>query len=463
MNITRKNFLIGSMAVAAMGARQAFAVPPGTVRGKVRLKFGVVSDTHLDGNTRAWFRTALDWYRKQNIDALIIAGDMSNYGFFDELMYTAKEWARAFPNGKGPDGRNVTKLFCTGNHCVWPLADWHKKRYSDPAELKKNVVVLDPKGAWDRAFKEDYAPVFSKSVNGFQFVGSHWFWDKKDDGREAWFAANAKKIDPSQPFFYFQHAHPKDTCYGDKAWGHDDGTSTRLLSALPNAIAFSGHSHFSLTDERSVWQGAFTSIGTASLNYTGICDRCNAASGADDHKGRQGMLVTVCDDHVCIARREFVWNASLGDDWIIPVGKGAAKPYEYAKRTAVRVAPEFPKGAVAKAVLVEPKPGKDGVTPPPSQVKVSHPAAEPRKGCRALTYEVDALARVEGAVKVLKTWRVCATDYHLPPSNAGGECSCIVRLKELPKNEKIRFVVRPVECFGKRGKPIKSAVFTTPA
>ncbi len=463
MQITRKNFLIGSMAFAAMGARQAFAAKPGTVKGKARLKFGVVSDTHLDSNTRAWFRDALKWYREQNIDALMIAGDMTNYGYFNELIYTAQEWERAFPNGKGPNGRPVAKLFCTGNHCVWPLADWHKKKYPDPAELKKNVVALDPKGAWERAFHEEYAPVYSKTLNGFQFTGSHWFWDKKDDGREAWFAANAKKIDPRKPFFYFQHQHPKDTCYGNLAWGRDDGTSTRLLSQFPNAIAFSGHSHFSLTDERSIWQGAFTSIGTASLNYSGICDPCQAYNGVDEHKARQGMLVTVCDDFVRIERREFVWNTSLGDDWIIPVGKGAAKPYEYAKRTAASVAPEFPKGAVAKVELVPEKPGKDGVTPPPKDIKVSYPCAEPRKGCRAFTYEVEAFAGTGTSEKPLKTWRVKTSDYHLSPSKAGAESVCIFRLKNLPKKTAVRFVVRPVEAFGKKGKPIRSALFTTPA
>ena len=49
------------------------------------------------------------------------------------------------------------------------------------------------------------------------------------------------------------------------AWGHDKGIATKTLSNYPNAIAFSGHSHYSLTDERSIWQGAFTSIGQSSL------------------------------------------------------------------------------------------------------------------------------------------------------------------------------------------------------
>jgi hypothetical protein len=78
-------------------------------------------------------------------------------------------------------------------------------------------------------------------------------------------AKDGKKIDPSLPFFYVQHPHLKDTCYGPWAWGHDAGITTKTLSAYPNAIAFSGHSHYSLTDERTIWQGAFTSVGTGSF------------------------------------------------------------------------------------------------------------------------------------------------------------------------------------------------------
>ncbi len=461
MNITRKNFLIGSMATAILGARQMFAATPGSVTGTPRLKVGVVSDTHLDCNTRWWFHTALKWYRDQKIDALIIAGDMTNYGNFYELAYTEQIWNSVFPNSKGIDGRPVAKLFCTGNHCVWPVTNGHKKKYKTEEDLKKNVCVLDPKGSWERAFHEEYNQVYMKTLEGFQFVGSHWFWDKKDDAREAWFAANAKKIDPTKPFFYFQHPHPKDTCYGKNAWGHDDGTSTRLLSQFPNAIAFSGHSHYPLTDEQSIWQGAFTSIGTGSLMYSGGgYGYCNARNFIETHRGKHGMLFTVCDEHVRIERHDFFTDQSLGDDWILPVGKGAAKPYEYARRAAKRVAPEFPKGAVATAAVIQPKPGKDGKTLAPSQVAVTFPTAEPRKKCRAFSYEVQALVRTDGAVKVLGTWRTLALDYHLPPSKAVKECRCCVPLAKLPKNEKIRFIVYPIECFGKKGAPIRSNFFT---
>ena len=42
-----------------------------------------------------------------------------------------------------------------------------------------------------------------------------------------WIAGNGKRLDPSRPFFYVQHPHLKDTCYGPWAWGHDKGAATK--------------------------------------------------------------------------------------------------------------------------------------------------------------------------------------------------------------------------------------------
>ena len=122
----------------------------------------------------------------------------------------------------------------------------------------------------------------AKEVNGYTFVLRNWVSCVGDEGRTlplarglpndpnpvpAWFAAHGAELDPSRPFFYCQHEHPRDTCsspYADDSC--DDGTSTRILSGYHNCIAFSGHSHISLLEERTIWQGAFTSVGCRSTS-----------------------------------------------------------------------------------------------------------------------------------------------------------------------------------------------------
>lgn len=99
-----------------------------------------------------------------------------------------------------------------------------------------------------------------------------------------WFAVHGAELDPSRPFFYCQHDHPRGTCsspYADDSC--DDGTSMRVLSGYPNCIAFSGRSHISLLEERTIWQGAFTSVGG------GMC-RARTARGARIRRGRSRFL-----------------------------------------------------------------------------------------------------------------------------------------------------------------------------
>ena len=62
------------------------------------------------------------------------------------------------------------------------------------------------------------------------------------------------------------HNQPKDTCYGSEDWG--DSSLNEVMSKYPNAVIFSGHSHYSILDERSIWQGDYTVLSTQSLSYT---------------------------------------------------------------------------------------------------------------------------------------------------------------------------------------------------
>ena len=457
------------MAVAAAGARRMFAAPAGMVGGTPRLKLGVLSDIHVvNAESQAVFVKALEWYRAQGVDAVLVAGDMAHQGLVSELQLVEDAFQKVFPGNKAPSGRPLAKILLYGNH---DLAETFEKRIIDPAERVRKIVKFDAKGSWERVFKEEFSQCFAKEVAGYTFVGEHW----PVSGRIGdWLAANSKNLDPSMPFFYFQHPHPKGTCYGSWAWGHDDGASTKALLQFPNAIALSGHSHYSLTDERTVWQGAFTSIGTGSLSYisTEYNFRENAAPNNwgrmeprahqmgkfPTRDGKHGMLFTVCDDHIRIERREFTWCESLGEDWILPVGKAAEKPYAHARRAKVRMAPEFPSGAEVKVAFVQPKEDlAGGASRKPKQVSVTFPPAESRGKCRVFEYEVQAVVVEDDVELVAATRRVLARDFYLPESKAGKSGECVFACAELPKDVSLRFDVRPMECFGGKGRAIRSA------
>ncbi len=298
------------------------------------LRFGVVSDLHVtDWASAERFRRALLWFRDQGVDAVMVPGDLTDHGILPQLENVAKSWREVFPNDLAPDGRHVEKLFICGNHDFEGLA--YRDKWMDAtfavhglSREKADSMQLTKIGlarAWERCFGEPYAPIWRKRVKGFYFVGANSAWNTPPDLAD-WFAANAAVLDAEKPFFYFQHPHPRGTVYGPKSPGCDDGRSTRILSAFPNAIAFSGHSHLPITDDSAFWRGDFASVATASMSYGYWPDtpeqtersRAFAAGWEGGVPFAQGLLVEVFDDRIEIRRRDFVKGEALGGSWTLP-------------------------------------------------------------------------------------------------------------------------------------------------
>ena len=71
-------------------------------------------------------------------------------------------------------------------------------------------------------------------------------------------------------------------------------------------------------------------------------------------------------------------------------------------------------------------------------------------------YEVQAVVVEDDVEMVACTRRAIAPDVHVPQSKAGRPGACAFALADLPKGVHLRFDVRPIECFGKKGQPISS-------
>ena len=508
MHFTRRNFLIcGASAFGALGAfggnRFLAASAVGAAAGtrKPNLRFGLLSDihiTHVAAENQALaardvqtFKAALEWFRNAKVDAVVIAGDLANHGLGEQLVAVAEAWYSVFPDDRRPDGSRVEKVFVTGNH------DWvgytyggglGAKKYPDATERAKHLLQNDMAGWWCRAFHETYSPIYSKTVKGYTFIGSHWdgvearldCYDANFNRIEDFMAKNGEKIDPSLPFFYVQHPHPKDTCYGSRAWGHDNGITTKTLSAYPNAIALSGHSHYSITDERSIWQGSFTSVGSGSLYYTTIplvaqktraFENCRADWKTDARKLMpvittgdcgQGMLWSVYDDCIVVNRREFRSGLDLGEDWILPLPAAEPKPFAFAEHAKKLRAPEFPKGAKPSIAETVAKnrggKSKDGSEVIPSEdtpaLSVTVPPVVPDNRARLLTLEFTA--QTANGRSLTKFIVPEGYNHSLKHEKAKVQQVCYFRKDELGEGA-VRFSVTPINCFGVRGRTIEAS------
>ena len=494
MVLTRRFFIGGLASAFALGPRRIFSAAPGAFAGgKPALSFGLLSDVHVclapggkellnTYNTETLVK-AFTWFRDNGADAVVIAGDLAHSGLVGELKALAEAWFSVFPGDKAPDGRHVERVFVFGNH-DWSSPGRAKNVFPDEAERNANLLVADPKKWWREFFHEDWVPCFEKTVNGYPFIGAHWCHggcngkaEHFTDALKSFYAARKEPFDPAKPFFHVQHPHPRGTVHGTKVWGQDDGTTTEILSAHPNAIAVSGHSHTSLTDERSIWQGAFTSVGCAtlrnvSLNTPGVLwvpggsensttppgkdhDRFNALKAmkvADRMNCRQGQLVRVYADRVVFSRREFLTDAPLCDDLVMPLPAAESKPFDFKAREEKAVAPEFPKGAkLAVRKMAGSVRGEGGKKRKADVWAVTIPPATAVRAARAAMFEITATGKDGSA----KTFTMVNEAVRFPASDPRTAKPAVFRVacERLPA-QGVTFSVRAVSCWGKMSAPL---------
>ena len=435
------------------------------------LRIGVLSDIHVtdDASTQI-LRQAFELFRAQKVDGVLIAGDIAERGRVDELVRVGRVWREVFA------GMAVEKLFVYGNHDAegWTY-QYLKSEIKSHPELyaDHNLISENPAAAWKTAFGEDYpGDIYLKRVKGYAFVGAQYKNEKNIPGLAQFLSAHADELKGTAPFFYFQHVHPAGTCSAPWTCCQDDGASTRELSRFPNAVAISGHSHTTLTDERTIRQGDFnfTSVGTASLRYiipfggrenstpfgtpfTGdkqMPDLLNS-SPSPARAAHQGMVMTVEAGRIVFARYDIGCGEKLGPDWIVPLGEAGALTYEArAKKASV---PQLPKKAVVS--FAETK-GKSMRGVPTDQVVVSFPPARSSDGVRAFDYEVTATRKEGGLTFVVSRKRVYSPAYFRAESCEPETVTCVFAKCELPWGTPFTFTVRPLNVFGGAGRAVES-------
>ena len=468
---SRREFLgVGVVAAGGMALGRALAAG----YGRRLLRFGVASDVHVsDVPGRApdqlrYLEKTLRWFDRQGVEAVVFPGDLIDTGLISEYEKVADVWHKVFPSGRAADGRKVEHVIVTGNHEV---AVW-SGRWKGISEEEQQRIRFDRHAdeTMRRLFSEPYEPVFMRRINGVAFVGAQ--YHSTGPRVEEFLAMHAAEIESDVPFFYVQHAHPQMTCYGEEAreaW--DDGRSVRALARFPNAVALSGHSHNPLTDDRSVWQGAFTSIGCGCLLGAGslyhqydnslagyfreyATHRMARVHGTAEHNdGRGVLLIDVFRERLVVRRWSPVFDEPLGSDWIVPVPSAKGGLFDFARRRTDGNVPEFADGAKVSVSVDAKSSKKVGPRLRGKQcVSVRFPAAV-GGGRRVFGYEVVAV--IDG--KVVARSRILSEGHGLTPSRmASVEEECLFGRDEFPAEANVAFTVTPHDCYGAVGKPLLS-------
>ena len=460
----------------------------GTPHEEHQLLFGVLSDLHLTDpalgpcDRSALFRKALAHFRDRGVDGVLVCGDLTENGFVTELEEVARIWFSVFPGGCLPDGRRVANLMLYGDH---DMEGRIRKGEGARHPYAERGVPLPPgldegdnrHAVWERLFGEPWEPLRRATVKGHDFLLQSFVPEYM--GRSPGLAEVVRQVraeNPEKPFFYAQHRTIPGTCrFRDHIWGAEDGAGDcrRVLLDCPEAVAFFGHTHSSLTDEQSAWQGAFTAINAGGFKTTaaprgrenspGICWLADDPApflqipSVPEANAHHGLIVSVEGWRLRVERFDVENGLPLGPDWEIETGPDAIARGAFsnaARAAAAGPPPQFPEGATLSFEEIPDGVNRSGEKTP--QIRVRFPRAETAPGgLRVFDYRVRVETLAPGEPRLIAERRVLSPGINLPEALDVEPPFCVFALEELAMPGPLRFTVEPLDGWGNAGKAVK--------
>ena len=264
--------LILALCIIAGTLPAVFAAEAETAEEQPLFRIGIMSDHQLNGTTGANMDatiSAMHYFADHGVDAVIDAGDIADSNPETIYSYFVQQYNSII-------GEDVPLVAVPGNHDIWSdnTLNVYRRYFGEP---NKHLVI----GGY-HFIVISANPALGTATNGNYGIGEKTF---------ARTELNAAKADTpeGQPIFVITHQHVKNTVYAsgpDANWCND--FLCGIIEDYPNAVHFSGHSHAVLEDERSIWQGDFTAVGTASLSYTELeYGKANGSVPPEAAKARQ--------------------------------------------------------------------------------------------------------------------------------------------------------------------------------
>ena len=295
------------------------------------LRVGLTSDIHLPVAGFERFRRVLAAFDARRVDAVLVSGDLTNYGLVRELALFRDEWQRAFPGNRRSDGGTVVPLFIFGDHDT----GGYMHRFDDgvppctlhgldkDAVAREIIPAVGSAAVWESVFGTEWDYVQVRDVKGYRFILSHYYGtihQETPPGLESAFDEATRGQDPARPFFFVQHrVFPKTVDafpYEREWWCSDNAVSKELLSRHPNAIGICGHAHSNLRNDGNLWRGAFSAVEVPSLHELGL-PRSTGERRKFDNQSAQCLVMDAWPGRVVFKRLDAMEDKPVAPDWVI--------------------------------------------------------------------------------------------------------------------------------------------------
>ena len=394
---------------------------------KVVLNLAVISDTHVNGYSSVpayKFRSALIQERDYaaqfgGLDGVVVVGDLADSPAWDLKKYTEfNDWKRLYEGVFNP--KEMPMVFTVGNHDTYH--EWSERTYEEAQKIYK---IFGP-----NYFLTDVDTPEMRDNYGCRHcvIGGCHILSVVPDGRNPvvypkesieWLDAQLKAITEKEPgkfVLVLTHAMIYGTIYGsylDDVYPKGNGywstkALTEVLEKYPQAVVFGGHLHFPLNDPRSIWQGAFTVMGTGSTRYMaidngGYDDMAGLTIMRDREEFSQGLLLQFDrKGNMRAVRMDFYNQTTIGEPWTV---KRPAKDGSHLAKynhQAIAAANKAPVLKDLKALGGE------------NKVKVVWSAADDDEFAHTYFLTVKALPADGGDGAVVATRKVLADFYRAP-------------------------------------------------
>ena len=438
MNLSRRAFVGSLGAVAA--CRRIGETP--------LLKLALCTDPHIkDAETAENMRKVFEYARRNDVDGVLIAGDITSDGREGQMKLFADAWFSVFPDSRNARGEKVELISCYGNRDL-------DKRHS-PDDSESGIIRAAPGAMWRRYFGDTVGDDFHvRRIKGYPVVIVHWGHENVTERQWKKLIAG---IDLSKTFFYVQHPHLPGTVFDGAV--ASKGTVADFLSHCPGAIALSGHSHRSISDERAIWHGGFVSIagGAVSVvrpfsgkrlyeNIGRLGARRNQPMPRVPHMQEtaqidglsQAMILSLYGDRVEIVRHDCGIDEKAGPDWILPhpaTGHACVRSVSFSGVGP----PQFPPGSKLE---VSEREGRNRNGERERQIVVSFPPARPSSAVRGRVCDYKVSAMHPDGTEIVSQY-VLSENYFAPFRRPSGNVECVFARDSIPPGVKPMWSVTP--------------------
>ena len=279
-------------------------------------KIGIISDFHLsydreeNGEIKFFhfsnnLNLTLKYLKENEIDLLIITGDITNNGHYMNLLYFKKIFFSVYGNSSKP-----LVISLMGNH------DFYDFNYSEN-DNKKNFYKITNSYPYSHYIINKYNFIFYSQDNHLNnekgFNNYKWIKHSIKFARH-----NLKRKD--DPIFLFTHIPPKNTVYGTETI-LGDSDLYNILKKYHEIICISGHTHYSLKNIKSIWQREFTAINTQSISYIDLAPYFQNLNEvryeSEKYFESMGLIAHLSDKNVIFERVEFSTGEIMEEKWQI--------------------------------------------------------------------------------------------------------------------------------------------------